>query len=98
MAYKIAMTQARWDYTNKYVNDLFGAEDEALKQAAARQSDAGLPPIAVTAEVGRLLKILTSMTQARVGVEVGTLAGYSSIWLARGLKVPHPPHLLTSAA
>jgi predicted O-methyltransferase YrrM len=46
---------------------------------------AGLPPIAVSPDVGRLLHILTSMTQGRLAIEVGTLGGYSGIWIARGL-------------
>jgi len=46
---------------------------------------AGLPDIAVSADVGRLLMMLTSMTQARLALEVGTLGGYSGIWIARGL-------------
>jgi caffeoyl-CoA O-methyltransferase len=47
---------------------------------------AGLPDIAVSADVGRLLMILTSMTEARLAVEVGTLGGYSGIWISRGLR------------
>jgi caffeoyl-CoA O-methyltransferase len=47
---------------------------------------AGLPEIAVGPDVGRLLMILTSMTQGRLAVEVGTLGGYSGIWITRGLR------------
>ena len=50
-----------------------------------RARAAGLPPLAVSADVGRLLKILVSMTEARQALELGTLAGYSGIWIARGL-------------
>lgn len=52
--------------------------DEAVAQ--------GMPAIAVSADVGRMLLLLTSMTEGRLAVEVGTLAGYSAIWLARGLR------------
>src|SRR5690606_15410881 len=56
-----------------------------------RATRAGLPDIAVTADVGRLLMLLCSMCGddgrgAHTAVEVGTLAGYSGIWLARGLR------------
>jgi predicted O-methyltransferase YrrM len=44
-----------------------------------------MPPIAVSADVGRLLKILVSMTPGKLAIELGTLAGYSAIWIARGL-------------
>jgi caffeoyl-CoA O-methyltransferase len=47
---------------------------------------AGLPEIAVGPDVGRLLMILTSMTEGRLAVEVGTLGGYSGIWITRGLR------------
>ncbi len=46
----------------------------------------GLPNIAVSADVGRLLMILTSMTRGQLAIELGTLGGYSGIWIARGLK------------
>lgn len=83
------MTAERWAWTSDYLRDVFGAEDEQLRTLMARAIEAGLPDIAVSPDVGRFLMILTSMTGggrgARVAVEVGTLAGYSGIWLARGL-------------
>ena len=51
-----------------------------------RAVDAGIPDIAVSAGVGRLLTVLAQTVGARTIVEVGTLAGYSGIWLARGLS------------
>jgi predicted O-methyltransferase YrrM len=64
-----------------------------------RATAAGVPDIAVSADVGHLLKILASMTNggrgARRIVEVGTLAGYSGIWLARGLDRDPRSRLLT---
>ncbi|MEE8153866.1 MAG: O-methyltransferase, partial [Phycisphaerales bacterium] len=48
--------------------------------------EVGLPNIAVSADVGRLLMILTSMTRGQLAIELGTLGGYSGIWIARGLK------------
>jgi predicted O-methyltransferase YrrM len=82
------MTPARWDATCRYLRDVFGQEDDQLGTLMQRAVSAGLPDIAVSADVGRLLKILAQLSApggARLAVEVGTLAGYSGIWLARGL-------------
>lgn len=84
------MTPARWEYTCSYLQDVFGAQDDQLRTLMPRAIAAGLPDIAVSADVGRLLTILASMCGGGRGastiVEVGTLAGYSGIWLARGLN------------
>jgi len=61
-------------------------EDEALKAAAKEGENAGLPPIAVSPNEGKLLMLMAQMIGARKILEVGTLAGYSTIWLARGLS------------
>ncbi len=60
-------------------------EDEVLKSAAGEAEKAGLPAIAVSASQGKLLMFVAQMIGARKILEVGTLAGYSTIWLARGL-------------
>lgn len=98
------MTPERWERTSTYLRDVFGAEDEQLRTLTPRAVAAGLPDIAVSADVGRLLLILTSMAGsghgARTAIEVGTLGGYSGIWIARGLAPggrlitiePHPQH------
>lgn len=80
------MTQARWAFLNDYSNDLFGAQDDHLAGLMAEAIEAGLPDIAVSADVGRLLTILTSLTKGTLALELGTLAGYSGIWIARGLR------------
>lgn len=79
------MTSARWQHTNEYLRDVFGREDATL--AALREDAAakGLPDIAVSADVGRLLHLLVRTTGARTAVELGTLGGYSGIWIARAL-------------
>jgi predicted O-methyltransferase YrrM len=82
----MTMTRDRWDFLNEYSREVFGAEDEHLAGLMAEAVAAGMPDISVGADVGRLLKILTSMTRGRVAVEVGTLAGYSGIWITRGLR------------
>jgi predicted O-methyltransferase YrrM len=79
------MTPERWSYIGDYADDVFGEYDEHLAGLMNRAVQAGLPPIAVSADVGRLLKILVSMTEGELALELGTLAGYSGIWIARGL-------------
>ncbi len=79
------MTPDRWTRTSTYLDDVFGREDERLATLMTRAVQAGLPDIAVSASVGRLLTLLGRMVGARTIVEVGTLGGYSGIWLARGL-------------
>lgn len=83
------MTPARWANTCAYVNEVFGREDEQLRTMMRRAVDAGLPDIAVDAAVGRLLALLVSTTNggrgARLALELGTLAGYSGVWIARAL-------------
>jgi predicted O-methyltransferase YrrM len=84
------MTPERWTFTRDYLVDTFGAQDEQLQTLTPRAVAAGLPDIAVSADVGRLLLLLTRMTGggggARLALELGTLAGYSGIWIARGLS------------
>lgn len=83
------MTPQRWENTCRYLREVFGREDTQLATYRSRAAAAGLPDIAISADVGRLLMLLTSMTNggrgASVAVEVGTLGGYSGIWIARGL-------------
>ena len=81
----IEMTPQRWRRTAEYGEAVFGRQDEHLAGLMSDAVAAGLPDIAVDGHIGRLLMILTSMTRARLAVEVGTLAGYSAIWIARGL-------------
>jgi predicted O-methyltransferase YrrM len=79
------LTGDRWRYLTDYTADVFGAEDAVLAGIGPRAEAAGLPAIAVSPEIGRLLHLLTSTTRRRLAVEVGTLAGYSGIWIARAL-------------
>jgi caffeoyl-CoA O-methyltransferase len=80
------MTPERWEQTGAYSKEVFGGEDDHLAGLMEEAVAAGLPNISVGADVGRLLMILTSMTPGRLAVEVGTLGGYSGIWIARGLS------------
>ncbi|MET8687838.1 O-methyltransferase [Streptomyces sp. NPDC004732] len=79
------MTQQQWDSVDDYFTGLLAPADEALT-AALRDSDAaGLPQIAVAPNQGKLLHLLAQVQGARRILEVGTLGGYSTIWLARAL-------------
>ncbi len=82
----MTMTPERWKYLGRYSRELFGSQDDHLATMMDEAVAAGLPDISVTADEGRLLMILTSLTPGRLAIEVGTLAGYSGIWIARGLS------------
>ncbi|MDX3246290.1 O-methyltransferase [Streptomyces sp. ME18-1-4] len=74
-----------WDAVDAYFIDLLAPDDE-VTAAALRESEAAeLPPINVTANQGKLLQLFAEMQGARAILEIGTLAGYSTIWLARAL-------------
>ncbi len=77
--------QQRWAAVDDYLGRLLLPEDPALDDARRASRDAGLPDIAVSPPQGALLSLLTSMVRARRVLEIGTLGGYSTIWLARGL-------------
>jgi predicted O-methyltransferase YrrM len=79
------MSQELWDDVDGYTADLLVREDDALRAAVAQSATAGLPPIAVTPNQGKLLHLLVRMHGARSVLEMGTLGGYSTIWLARAL-------------
>ena len=81
----MSMTEERWRDTASYLDEVFGAQDSHLAGLMDEALAGGLPDIAVNAAIGRLLMIMASMTRGRLAVEVGTLAGYSGIWIARGL-------------
>ncbi|HEY5890370.1 MAG TPA: class I SAM-dependent methyltransferase [Acidimicrobiia bacterium] len=81
------MTPERWRFTEGYSDEVFGDQDDHLAGLMGRAVAAGLPPIAVSADVGRLLTILTRMTSGQRALELGALAGYSGIWIARGLAI-----------
>lgn len=74
-----------WDAVDDYFTTHLSPDDEAL-QAAVRDSEAAdLPQAAVTAPQGKLLHLLAQIQGARNILEIGTLGGYSTIWLARAL-------------
>jgi predicted O-methyltransferase YrrM len=75
----------RWTAVDRYITDLLVPDEEALDAALASSAAAGLPPIAVTPNQGKLLGLLARVQGARTILELGTLGGYSTIWLARAL-------------
>jgi caffeoyl-CoA O-methyltransferase len=68
-----------------YLDELFGYSDPTLEAALHRSGEAGLPPINVSSNLGRLLHVLALARGARTILEIGTLGGFSAIWLARAL-------------
>ncbi|MFF9280377.1 O-methyltransferase [Streptomyces griseosporeus] len=75
----------RWDDVDFYFSSHLAPDDDAL-QAALRDSEAAqMPHVNVTAPQGKLLRLLAEMQGARAILEIGTLGGYSTIWLARAL-------------
>jgi len=77
--------QQRWSAVDRYITDLLVPADPALEAALQTSAAAGLPPIAVTPNQGKLLELLARVQGARTILELGTLGGYSTIWLARAL-------------
>lgn len=75
----------RYAAVDRYLHDLYGPVDPTLDAARRRAADAGLPDIAVSATLGRYLHVLALACGARRILEIGTLAGYSAIWMARAL-------------
>ncbi|MCO5044037.1 MAG: O-methyltransferase [Kiritimatiellae bacterium] len=70
---------------DQYVTSLCAQEDDALRDARETSGKEGLPEIAVTASEGKMLHVLARAFRARRILEIGTLGGYSAIWLARAL-------------
>lgn len=68
-----------------YLTELFVQEDDVLCKIRTRSKEAGLPAIEVPATVGKLLYCLAKIQKPQKILEIGTLAGYSTLWLARAL-------------
>jgi predicted O-methyltransferase YrrM len=79
------MSQDLWTEVDNYFIDLFLPPDAALDAALQASEAAGLPAIAVAPNQGKLLMLLAQLRGARTILEIGTLGGYSTIWLARAL-------------
>ncbi|MDN7851125.1 O-methyltransferase [Burkholderia seminalis] len=79
------MDQDRWSQVDAYFSATLVPSDDALDAALAASDAAGLPAINVAPNQGKLLQLLATIRGARRILEVGTLGGYSTIWLARAL-------------
>jgi predicted O-methyltransferase YrrM len=79
------MTQDRWTAVDAYIDDVVRASDEVLESVLKAGAAAGLPTIAVSPSQGKFLHILAKAIGAKRILELGTLGGYSAIWLARAL-------------
>jgi predicted O-methyltransferase YrrM len=77
--------EATWTDVDEYFTQQLAPPDDVLTEALAASAAAGLPAISVTAPQGKLLHLLARMTGARRILEIGTLGGYSTIWLGRAL-------------
>lgn len=74
-----------FEQVDEYIRDLVGSEDEILKATNDSVNEANIPPISVSANQGKFLQVLAKTCNARNILEIGTLVGYSTIWMARAL-------------
>src|SRR6185437_247004 len=79
------MSQETWSAVDQYFSDQLVKSDAVLEAALAASAAAKLPAIHVSANQGKLLMLMARMCGARNILEIGTLGGYSTIWLARAL-------------
>jgi len=77
--------EERWAAVDEYLADRLAPGEAALRETLEASAAAGLPPHDVSPVQGRLLELLARLCGARAILEIGTLGGYSTIWLARAL-------------
>ena len=75
----------QWTAVDRYITDILVPSDPALDEALRANEAAGLPSISVAPNQGKLLHLLARLRGARTILEIGTLGGYSTIWMARAL-------------
>ena len=85
VAVKPQLTDPLWTEVDQYFGDLLAPSDEKLESVVKANRKARLPAIDVTPLQGKFLHVLIQMTQAKRVLEIGTLGGYSTIWMARAL-------------
>jgi predicted O-methyltransferase YrrM len=81
----VASAEAAWTQVDRYFEGLLAPSDPVLEEALRASARAGLPAINVTPNQGKFLHLLARLQGARKILEIGTLGGYSTIWLARAL-------------
>ena len=79
------MDQELFSKVDEYINNLFVHEDEPLTAAIKSIDESGMPQISISANQGKFLQLLAKLCGAKKILEIGTLGGYSTIWLARAL-------------
>jgi predicted O-methyltransferase YrrM len=77
--------EKKWQDVDRYITDLFVPHDRVLEETLRTSDAAGLPQIAVSSNQGKLLMLLAKACGAKNILEIGTLGGYSTIWLGRAL-------------
>ncbi|WP_158820042.1 O-methyltransferase [Granulicella sp. S156] len=87
------MSQKQWTAVDRYFSETLVPSDPVLDAALQANTKAGLPAIDVAPNQGKFLQLLVQLRGARRILEIGTLGGYSSIWMARAL--PADGHLTT---
>jgi len=85
--YVASMSEAIWDVVDHALEDWLVPERDAMRAVVAEADAAGLPGIHVSAMLGKFLHVLALSCGAKRILEVGTLAGYSSIWMGRALPI-----------
>ena len=79
------MDQATWTAVDEYLTEKLIGQDTSLEAALAANAEAQLPAFDVAPNQGKLLHLLVRMCSAKRVLEIGTLGGYSTIWLARAV-------------
>jgi predicted O-methyltransferase YrrM len=74
-----------FEAVDDYINQLLAPEDEALKQTVQSLEKENIPQISVSANQGKFLQVMAKLTGAKRILELGTLGGYSTIWMGRAL-------------
>lgn len=79
------MNNEIFESVDHYISNLLGHEDDALIAATRSLKEAGMPAISISPNQGKFLQVLALLCNAKNILELGTLAGYSTIWMARAL-------------
>ena len=87
------MNPQLFESVDQYISQLFKDEDECLKATEQSIFDSGIPQISISPNQGKFLQLLAKLSNAKKILEVGTLGGYSTIWMARAL--PEDGKLIT---
>lgn len=87
------MNNELFENVDQYINELFVDQDDVLTATEASINEANIPPISISPNQGKFLQVLARLCHAKKILEIGTLAGYSTIWLARAL--PRDGQLIT---